>query len=224
MTESEWLLVSDPGKALEAVRATASERKLRYFACACCRRLWHIVGRDCHTLCETTERFADRQANEDELRTAAEEAHDSDWTAALAFEEAASLEDIHSSAGGAAGNAAYAFADAATHYPGFPETDPDFALALRSEKRVQCQYVRDIFGNPFRPTPTLDPAWRRWHDGTVAKLAQRMYDSRDFTAMPVLADALEEAGCSSRDILEHCRRPGPHVRGCWVADLILGKE
>ena len=84
--------------------------------------------------------------------------------------------------------------------------------------------IRDIFGNPFRPTPTIDPAWRTWNDATIAKLAQRMYDSRDFAAMPILADALEEAGCTSGELLDHCRQPGEHVRGCWVVDLILGKE
>ena len=83
--------------------------------------------------------------------------------------------------------------------------------------------VRDIFGNPFRPA-AVDPAWLRWNDGTAVAIAQKMYDDRDFTSMPVLADALEEAGCTNADILEHCRRPGEHVRGCWVVDLLLRKE
>jgi hypothetical protein len=51
-----------------------------------------------------------------------------------------------------------------------------------------------------------------------------MYDSREFSAMPILADALQDAGCDSHDILDHCRGPGPHVRGCWVVDLVLAKE
>ena len=66
----------------------------------------------------------------------------------------------------------------------------------------------------------FDPNWRTEH--TVG-LALRMYDDRDFAAMPILADALEEAGCDSQDILTHCREPGVHVRGCWVVDLVLGK-
>jgi hypothetical protein len=77
----------------------------------------------------------------------------------------------------------------------------------------------DVFGNPFRPA-TLDPTWRT---PTVVALASQMYQLRDFSPMPILADALQDAGCDSADVLGHCRGPGPHVRGCWVADLVLGK-
>ncbi|MDY3552243.1 hypothetical protein R5W24_001323 [Gemmata sp. JC717] len=67
---------------------------------------------------------------------------------------------------------------------------------------------------------TFSPEWRT---GTAVALAGQMYESRDFGAMPVLADALQDAGCDSADILNHCRGPGPHVRGCWVIDLVLEK-
>ncbi len=80
--------------------------------------------------------------------------------------------------------------------------------------------LREICANPFRPV-TFDLAWRT---STITALAQQMYDSRDFTPMPILADALQDAGCENADILTHCRGPGPHVRGCWVVDLVLGKE
>ena len=80
--------------------------------------------------------------------------------------------------------------------------------------------LRDIFVNPFRPV-VFDPRWRTEH--TVG-LAAKMYDDREFAAMPILADALEEAGCDSEPILTHCREPGVHVRGCWVVDLVLGKS
>lgn len=94
-----------------------------------------------------------------------------------------------------------------------------------AERRgLHARLLRDIFPNPFRLQPTIDPVWQKWNDGTIVKLAQQMYDSRDFMSMPILADALEEAGCTSADILEHCRGPGPHVRGCWVVDLVLEKE
>jgi hypothetical protein len=70
----------------------------------------------------------------------------------------------------------------------------------------------------------VDPAWLRWHDGLLVSMAQKMYDSRDFRDRPVLADALEEAGCSDQNILGHCRQPGgEHVRGCWLVDLLLGR-
>ena len=70
----------------------------------------------------------------------------------------------------------------------------------------------------------MDPAWLAWNGGTVRKLAEAIYDERAFDRLPVLADALEEAGCADEGVLRHCRGGGPHVRGCWVIDLILGKE
>ena len=83
-----------------------------------------------------------------------------------------------------------------------------------------CSLLRDIFGNPFRPI-TFDPAWRT---SDVMLLAQGIYEEREFSAMPILADALQDAGCDSDDILNHCRDTAtPHARGCWVVDLVLGK-
>jgi hypothetical protein len=87
----------------------------------------------------------------------------------------------------------------------------------------QCLHLRDIFGNPCTPRPTIDPSWPRWNDGTVSRLAQAIYDDRRFDAMPILHDALLDAGCDNPDLLDHCQSPGPHVRGCWVIDQILGK-
>ena len=92
--------------------------------------------------------------------------------------------------------------------------------AAKRERRLQSGLVRDIFGNPFRPVS----AAAHWLTTPVVTLAASMYEARDFTPMPILADALEEAGCDNADILTHCRTPGQHVRGCWVGDLILGKS
>jgi hypothetical protein len=78
----------------------------------------------------------------------------------------------------------------------------------------------EIWGNPFLPA-SFSVAWRT---NDAVALARQMYESRDFGAMPILADALQEAGCDNEDILAHCRGDGPHVRGCWVVDLVLGKE
>ena len=114
-----------------------------------------------------------------------------------------------------------------------------------SPQPLKAALLRDLFGNPWRPVklPKVGVVLRgeqpdgfggqieregycsclTWNDGTVPRLAQRLYDERSFAAMPILADAMEEAGCTSQDILDHCRQPGAHVRGCWVVDLILGK-
>jgi hypothetical protein len=95
---------------------------------------------------------------------------------------------------------------------------------------MQCDLLRDIFGNPFRPV-TIPPAWLTWNDATVVRLAQAAYDERHMPAgtldhgrLAVLTDALEEAGCTDAEILGHLRGTGPHVRGCWAVDLLLRKE
>ncbi|VTR98734.1 Uncharacterized protein (Fragment) OS=uncultured bacterium PE=4 SV=1 [Gemmata massiliana] len=98
---------------------------------------------------------------------------------------------------------------------------PEFVSALRTERTNQVSLIRDIFGNPFRPVP-FSPSWR---SSTVLALAAQMYDSRDFSAMPILADALQDAGCDNTDILDHCRDTSlTHVRGCWVVDPVLDKN
>ena len=96
-------------------------------------------------------------------------------------------------------------------------------IGWEAYQREAARIRREVFGNPFRPV-TLDPNWLTWRDGTVVKLAQTIYDDRRFDLMPILADALHEAGCTNDDILNHCREGGGHVRGCWVVDLILGKD
>src|SRR5262249_42099247 len=94
---------------------------------------------------------------------------------------------------------------------------------VKSDRIAACSLIRDVFGNPPRSV-ALQRGWLTWHDRTVLKLAQTIYDDRRCDMMPILADALEEAGCTNADILDHCRGLGPHVRGCWVVDLMLGKE
>jgi len=100
------------------------------------------------------------------------------------------------------------------------EAFPDGEAAERCN---QAAILRDTFGNPFRSV-ALDLSCLTWEGGTVAKLAQGIYDERAFAHLPILADALEEAGCDNADILAHCRSGGEHVRGCWVVDLLLNKK
>jgi hypothetical protein len=88
---------------------------------------------------------------------------------------------------------------------------------------VRKALLRDVFGNPFRPE-AIETSWLTWQNHTITKLAQSIYDDRSFEQLPILADALEEAGCANPLILDHCRQPGLHVRGCWVVDCLLGKE
>jgi hypothetical protein len=91
---------------------------------------------------------------------------------------------------------------------------------------AQADLLRDLFGNPFRPV-TLDPAWLT---PTVTGMAQAAYQERDLPSghldparLAVLADALEEVG-ADRALLDHLRSTGPHIRGCFVVDVLLGKE
>jgi hypothetical protein len=95
--------------------------------------------------------------------------------------------------------------------------------AAAADRNSLCALLRDLFGNPFRPL-SCQPDWLRWHEGLVAELADAIYAERAFDRLPIVADALEDAGCTDAAILDHCRAPGPHVRGCWVVDLLLGKE
>jgi hypothetical protein len=102
--------------------------------------------------------------------------------------------------------------------------EPAFQDAKRAHEKKLCAVIRDIFGNPYRQPPTLDRTWLAWNDGTIPNLARTMYASKRFRDLPILADALEEAGCTNEPVLAHCRSRGPHVRGCWVVDWVLEKE
>jgi hypothetical protein len=93
------------------------------------------------------------------------------------------------------------------------------------ERRFQSDLLRDLFGPLSVREVRVDPAWLSWNGGTVKRLTEGIYDVRAFDRLPILADALEEAGCTNTDILSHCRQQGAfHVRGCWVIDALLGKE
>jgi hypothetical protein len=108
-------------------------------------------------------------------------------------------------------------------------SDPSAAatLAARNKRLLSLQWkaqiLREIVGNPFRSV-RVDPAWLTWHDTTIPRLARTIYDDRAFDRMPILADVLEEAGCTDAAILNHCRLPEEHYRGCWVVDSIIGKS
>jgi hypothetical protein len=96
--------------------------------------------------------------------------------------------------------------------------------AWHTERKEQAAILREEFGNPFHELPKTNLSWYALNNSSIPKLAQVIYDYRHFTDMPILADALAEAGCDNADLLAHCRSEGAHVRGCWLLDLLLGKE
>lgn len=248
MTEAEWLACNDPKPMVHVLAGNASDRKLRLFAAACCRRIWNRLPdeRSRHAV-EILERFADGWATEEQLRGAAQGAHDAareqlssdDPQSAAAVANALYAECPHpydeeyrdeddESVGGEkaptlsnAVDAAFAAAWASGNSADLDGESTDvWHAAVRAEEGEQSGLIRDIFGDPFRPA-TTDPAWLT---AAVALIAQRIYKERAFERMPELAGALEAAGCDNANILAHCRAPSPHARGCWVVDLLLHKR
>jgi hypothetical protein len=223
MAEAEWLACTEPGRMLGFLRRKASKRKLRLFACACCRRVWHLLTDErSQRAVEAAEQYADRAISKRQRKGAADAACDAYiYLEAMVADGYAAPSDFPPEEVGPF------VADWITH-----EADcaADCGLFLRwdeDDRKAQCHLLRCIFGNPFRPV-TADPAWLT---PTVTSLAAAAYEERqlpighlDVGRLGVLADALEDAGCGDADILAHCRGPGPHVRGCWVVDFILGKQ
>ena len=205
MTEAEWLECKDPATMLEFLRGKVSDQKLRLWACS--YTSWNADGRSyLIDAVRAAERWADGDPHVD-LGPHAQfyVCFPSAWRAAQE---------------GTADSVAN-WADSSHK---------------RRATRLLLDNLRCVFGNPFRPV-TYNPEWRT---STAVALARQMYESRDFSAMPILSDALKDAGCGDSEILAHCRLDdvglcsadvnvpfrtgGPHVRGCWVVDLVLGKE
>jgi hypothetical protein len=250
MTETEWLNCTDPKAMLEFLRNQTSERKLRLLAVACCRRIWPLIANEQgRHLVEVVERYADGLASDEEL-DAADREHSfappdpsfshNDAVAAYAH-EAVEQTGRHGEAyyaqvrrgrrvrrarGAAPPNspgwesAAGASDQASATAAALAVDTPDWLPRRNAERVAQCLLIRDVFGNPFRPV-AVNPAWLT---PGVVELARTIYDDRAFDRLTVLASTLEEAGCDNADILGHSRQPGEHVRGCWVVDLLLGKE
>jgi hypothetical protein len=230
MTEAEWLACTDPRKMLEFLWDKASERKLRLFAVACCRRIWHLlIDKRSREAVKVAERYAEGGATDEELETASVAA-DTVWEVDRKRAAKEGKWDRRSrlpyyGASAAAYNVAIPLGwwGAAPAFVAPDEIARETVPDSGAEGAAQCVLVWDIFGNPFRPV-VLKPSWLAWNDGIVVKLTQAIYDERAFDRLPILADALEEAGCTNPDMLNHCRQPGEHVRGCWVVDAILGKK
>jgi hypothetical protein len=211
MTESDWLTCNDPAPMLDLLDAEASPRKLRLFGCACCRRIWNLIlDEKEREIVEAAERHADGLITAEEMR-------------ALAALHASSRDNPSRAASESASQGASSSARRARAYAVDAVRSTSGPAARAGEWRQQCDLMRCIFGNSFA-TVAINPSWLSWNDATVPKIAQSIYDARRFADLPILADALEDAGCDDRPILDHCRSGGEHVRGCWVVDLLLGKK
>jgi hypothetical protein len=255
VTEAEWLASNDTQPMLRYLIGTdaprvqdveaypdarGSDRKLRLFACACYHRIAHFLPHPtARATVSTAERFADGAVSVADFLAAEAKIREllndlePRWRASEGAERRALL-PTHAALALAGivcwwePQKAVWYAASNAHHD-FPYlANPDVEVysfehlgAEAAEKWEQCLLLREIFGNPFRPVD-FAPEWRT---DTAVSLAKQIYDSRDFSAMPILADALQDAGCDNDDILNHCRdTSSTHVRGCWVVDLVLGKE
>jgi hypothetical protein len=201
--EAEWLACVDPSPMLDLLKRKASDRKLRLFAVASCRgsSAWALFPNDqCREAINFAEQFADGYIGWKQL-----------WDAREAISVTkSSVRKMHSA--GYSWQMGDAWAHVAADVAMVPVVVPWFPGT--------CGLLRDVFGNPFRPV-TFDPSWLT---SDVLALAEGIYQDRAFDRMPILADALQDAGCGNEDILNHCRQPGEHVRGCWVVDLLTARK
>jgi hypothetical protein len=222
MTEDDWLICSNPWQTLRWLKDTgkASDRKLRLFAVAFCRLEWHLLtDLRSRNAVEVAERYADGLATEKERKEAAAQASEASREAAatikaasaslparIAYASTAAWFTIYYSASSAA--LTTCDADAREWYAGFNIEMPHPKL------------LREIFGNPFSSI-SLESSWLT---PAVAREAGTIYEKNQFDRLPILADALMKADCDNADILDHLRSQGPHFRGCWAIDLVLGKS
>jgi hypothetical protein len=251
VTEAEWLAATYPKTMLEFFRKKNCNRKLRLFAVACCRRLSDMLKPEQRSQLETAESYADGHIPEDDYFAAFSDpdlAHyfrlswphfcrfavnslgwPDDPTSAAATRwpanwthnpEEDGVDCIARTARLAATTVGYRETDTKGNAPTPGPPYERLRLVEIRESASQTELLRDIFGNPFNPIRSE----LTWRTSTVIAIAHQMYESRDFSAMPILADALQDAGCEHEDILNHCRdEKRVHVRGCWVVDLVLGR-
>ena len=195
MTEAEWLTETD-GRQWATIEGCASVRKMRLIAAAYVRRANPWRPKDEVKQCDDLiEAIADHPRPWANVMEELEGRPGESWV----FTHILAQHDLAYVAGKLRRLLAF--------YP----VDPPHHYGL--------ELLLEVVGNPFRPV-NYDPSWRT---PTVLALAQGIYEEGAFDRMPILADALQDGGCDNIDILDHCRGPGPHVRGCWVVDLLLGK-
>ncbi len=216
MTEAEWLTCAEPTTMLYFIRRSGgSDRKLRLFGSACYRSLWATspVSQLHWDVLRASESYADGQIAKQEFRLIRKPlgGFENPCVAGMAEQVAfsASSECLGETWVPNGENIENAGLGGRVRQRSQPE-----------QLRPQCDSLRDIFGNPFCPF-VVNPSWLT---SDVVAIAEGIYQERAFDRMPILADALQDAGCDNDDILNHCRNDGPHARGCFVVDLLLGKE
>ena len=216
MTENEWLACGDAREMILSgtLDRAGGPRKLRLLAVACCRCSRQLMRNTDHRRAvDVAERFADGHATEGELVAAYQRTD----------EYARGLHDGESEREIRRWSEAVAVLNA-VRLKGDPASDAVWQIrraAHRNIDKTMVALLRDIFGNPFRPV-ALAPSWLTTD---VLALARGVYDERAFDRMPILADALQDAGYTNDDLLTHCRDTSlAHVRGCWAVDLVLGKS
>jgi hypothetical protein len=205
MTEADWLASTDLDAMLGFLTDRASLRQLRLFACACCRQVWdQLTDPRSRKAVELSEQFADGLIDARALGEARKEAwhcssSNTPHPPTAAWQAARPVVDEEGVVG--------------MNFSWIWSVCPDLAPF----------FLRDIVGNPFQKV-SRDRDWLRWNRGTVPKLARVIYEERAWERMPILGDALEDAGCTEPAILAHCHSPGPHVLGCFVVDMLLTKK
>jgi hypothetical protein len=247
MTKEEWLACSDPDPMLDFVYPKSTQRQRRLLHCASCRLIWDWMrDQRSRRAVEVAERLADGLASEPEVTEATDAAQSVEYTRLafwrpnfplrLALECLAphfrpSPSDEHEILQWYAqfrwSESDVANAQDINHvFWGVLSTYGDtirFWTLDRKERQIresQIRLIRDLY-DPLVFPIQLNPNWRT---STVVELARQIYDSSDFCSMSILSDALQDAGCDEQSILDHCKNGKTHAKGCWLLDLILGKE
>ncbi|MFO0927390.1 MAG: hypothetical protein U0736_10170 [Gemmataceae bacterium] len=226
MTEADWLagsIVFD--ELLRESPVPISERKLRLFLCACVRQVWPLlIDERCRAAVEAAERFADGLIGTDVLTHAWKGAWEIGFIGAAGFADRAAAMTAVTAVNYLTVSYGTLYARSAMEQEVYKQAahGKDVYQVTRWTWQVQEALFRDVVGNPFRAA-VIDPAWLGWNDHFVRSLADLIDRERRYTDLPVLGDALEDAGCEDEALLAHCHG-GRHVRGCWVIDALLGRE
>ena len=220
MTEEEWLTSTNQFALLGHAHAQGWERKVRLYSCACCRFANRIHQNDWITKAvERAELYADRKLAASTMERWQREANKRWRGSGQGLQPLPPIAGVYL----AVHDACEMTEDGHYYWSWKRLSSRPESSGQQTEAAVQAlllPLLRDIFGNPFRPV-TFDPAWRT---SDVMLLAKGIYADKAFDRMPILADALQDAGCDAAELLDHCCGPGPHVRGCWAVDLVLGKS